>query len=85
MLAIEYTKAARKALEAMPANVRRLVVAKIEELAIDPARQHNNVTRLKGRPEFRLRVQDWRVIYRIVDDRLVLLILKIGARGGVYK
>jgi mRNA interferase RelE/StbE len=43
------------------------------------------VSRLQGRPEYRLRVQDWRVIYRLVDDRIVLLVIKIGARGQVYE
>ncbi len=38
-----------------------------------------------GRPESRLRVQDWRVIYRLLDDRLLLVIIKIGSRGEVYE
>ena len=46
---------------------------------------HNNVTRLQGRPEFRLRVHDCRVIYRVMDDRIVLLVIKIGSRGQVYE
>ena len=33
----------------------------------------------------RKRVQDWRVIYRVLDDRVVLLIIKIGVRGQVYE
>ena len=40
---------------------------------------------MQGRPEFRLRVQDWRVIYRLFDDRVVMLIIKIGGRGQVYE
>lgn len=30
------------------------------------------------------RVGDWRVIYELHDDQLVMLVLEIGARGGIY-
>ena len=35
--------------------------------------------RLQGRPEFGLRVHDWPVVYRVPDDRVVLLVIKIGS------
>lgn len=85
MHSIEFTREARKAIKAMPRNVRELVESKIEAVAAGPYAQHNNVTRMQGRPEFRLRVGDWRVIYRVLDDRVVLLVIKIGGRGQVYE
>lgn len=85
MHSIEFSAAADKTLARMPRDLRTLVLKKIEAVAVDPHAQHNNVTRLQGRPEFRLRVQDWRVIYRVLDDRVVLLVIKIGARGQVYE
>ncbi len=69
----------------LPRNLRALMEAKIDAVAADPYAQHNNVTRMQGRPEFRLRVHDWRVIYRVLDDRVVLLVIKIGGRGQVYE
>ena len=85
MYSIEFTRQATMVLQSMPRNVRELVREKVQALARDPYASSANVTRLQGRPEFRLRVQDWRVIYRVVDDRLVLLVIKIGARGEVYR
>lgn len=85
MYRIEYLKRADKALSKMPRNVRALVVAKIDELARDPFAPNNNVRKLAGTAGFRLRVQDWRVIYRVLDDRLVLLVVRIGPRGEVYE
>ena len=85
MHAIEFSREATKVLDKLPRNVRALVMQKIEAVAADPHTQHNNVTRMQGRPEFRLRVQDWRVIYRLFDDRVVMLIIKIGGRGQVYE
>lgn len=84
MFAIEYTKQARKALDSMPANVRRTVESKIEGLAVDPM-SAQNVKKLVGQPGYRLRVGDWRVIYDLDSGRLVVRVLLIGARGGVYQ
>ncbi|MDM0065823.1 hypothetical protein [Variovorax sp. J31P207] len=38
-----------------------------------------------GRPGYRLRAGDWRVIYTLESGRLVILVLEIGTRGGIYK
>ena len=84
MHSIEFTREARKTLKAMPRNVRELVLGKIEELAVNPTRTHN-VKKLVGRPGYRLRVGDWRVIYTLDAGRLVVRVLDIGARGGVYQ
>ena len=84
MHSIEFTREARKALKAMPRNLRELVLAKIDELAVDPMRAHN-VKELVGRPGYRLRVGDWRVIYTLDAGRLVVRVLDVGARGGVYQ
>ena len=34
---------------------------------------------------YRIRVGDWRVIYAIEDDRLLVLIVTVGPRGSVYR
>jgi len=85
MYSVEFTKAALKTMGAMPRDLRTLVLHKIKDVANNPlGAAHNNITRLVGRPEYRLRVHDWRVIYRVLDDRVVLLVIKIGTRGQVY-
>lgn len=80
----EFTRETRKTLKAMPRSVRELVLAKIDDLALDPMRAQN-VKKLVGRPGYRLRVGDWRVIYTLDAGRLVVRVLDIGARGGVYQ
>jgi mRNA interferase RelE/StbE len=84
MYSIEYTKQAVKALAAMPSTTRELVKAKIQALAANPTRA-TNVKKLVGRPGYRLRAGDWRVIYTLDSGRLVVLVLEIGTRGGIYK
>ena len=65
----------------MPANMARRIVGKIEAYAANPASQANNIKALKGTRAIRLRVSDWRVI---MEDDVVLDVLDIGARGGIY-
>jgi mRNA interferase RelE/StbE len=80
---IVYASGALRALRRMPANEARKIRSKIEQYADDPASLANNVKRLKGRPGYRLRIGDWRVIFdRNGRD---LTILAIGARGGIYE
>lgn len=79
---ISFTRQASRSLLRMPANTARLIRAKIDQLADDPASLANNVTALKGSDYSRLRVGNWRVIFTI--DLVVLAIIDIGPRGGIY-
>lgn len=81
---IEYTREAAKALATLPRNVRELVLGKIDGLARDPFGAAN-VKKLIGQPGYRLRVGDWRVIYDVDSGRLVVRVLRIGPRGGIYE
>lgn len=78
---IVYSKAARQAL--LRSNKRKLLLEKIEQLAIQPESLANNITQLQGREEWRLRVQDWRVIFLRQGDSL--LIRDIAPRASIYE
>jgi mRNA interferase RelE/StbE len=82
---ILFTKSADRALRKMPQDVARRIREKLDLIAEDPYAQHPNVTRLQNRPGYRLRVGDWRAIYEIEGEELVLLVLRIGSRGEVYR
>ena len=47
--------------------------------------QGQNIVVMQDVNAFRVRIGDYRVIYEINDDELVLIVIKIGARGDVYK
>jgi mRNA interferase RelE/StbE len=83
MHAIRYTAAALKALRRLPRNVADLIRQKVQEVAANPAAARN-VKKLKGREGYRLRVGDWRVVYDIEDGVLVLIVIDVGPRGGIY-
>lgn len=77
---IRFSRSALKALR--QSDKRVLLRQKIDELAAEPLALSTNVKKLQGRPEYRLRVQDWRIIFRIEKD--ILWIDDVGPRGSVY-
>jgi mRNA interferase RelE/StbE len=85
MYRLEFTKQADKALRRLPRDAAKLIVGKLEILAADPYAPNNNVKKLVERTGYRLRVGDWRVIYEIEDDRLVILVVAVGSRGAIYR
>lgn len=83
MKRVTYSRDAEKTLRSMPSNTRRLIVGKIEQYAADPASLANNVKALRGEAGyFRLRVGDWRVLFR--EDGLVISVTRIAPRGSAY-
>ena len=63
-------------------NVAARLMTKIEELAADPS-AYAQVIRLQGRPEKRLRVGDFRVLF--LEDDGELVVIDIGPRGSIYE
>jgi mRNA interferase RelE/StbE len=53
-------------------------------IANDPFASIPNAKKLQGRSGYRLRVGDWRVIYEINKDQIVIIVMKIAPRGEVY-
>jgi mRNA interferase RelE/StbE len=78
---IRYSALAKRAL--LKSNKRALIVQKIRQLAASPETLAANVKRLSGRPQSRLRVQDWRIIFEFDGD--TLLIDDIAPRGSIYE
>jgi mRNA interferase RelE/StbE len=69
-------------LEQLDPQVKQRVLTAIGRLVSDP--RSADLRKLKGRPESRLRVGDWRVILELdVDDRVVI-IERILPRGRAY-
>lgn len=85
MFEVVYNKQAKRALLKLPGKVAGRIRQKLSIIAQNPYDQHNNVTKLKDRPGYRLRVGDWRVIYKILDDQVCILVVKIAPRGSIYR
>ena len=64
-------------------DARRRIQAAIEFLAVEP--RPPAATRLVvGSGEWRVRTGDYRIVYEIHDNELVVLVLRVGHRREVY-
>lgn len=82
MLQIVYSRDAAKALRKIPGKQKLRILNAIEKVAENPARSDLDIKNLKGRPGYRLRVGDYRVIYS--ENGIVLDIEDVGPRGSIY-
>ncbi len=81
---IRYSKKALKYLLKLQPKLRDRIRNTIRKIA-DGNTQGLNIVAMQDVDAFRVRIGDYRVIYEINDDELVLIVIKIGARGDVYK
>lgn len=81
--AIEFRPAAIRALRKLDSTSSRRIRDAILLLARDPRPPASRP--LKGRDAWRVRVGDYRVIYRIEDERLVVVVVTVGHRRDVYR
>ena len=58
---------------------------KIESLAENPMASNNNVRKLTNHPGYRLRVGEWRVVYTVHEQALIIAVVRIAPRGDVYQ
>jgi mRNA interferase RelE/StbE len=82
---IVFTKQAIRSMQKMPRNLQDLVREKLDQIARDPFAALPNVTKLQNREGYRLRVGDWRLIYDLQKEKLVILVFKVAPRGEVYR
>lgn len=80
---IEFRPAAAKALRRLDPIARRRVQGAIALLARDP--RPPLARRLQGRPGLRVRVGDYRIIYTVDDDVLLVVVVTVDHRSDIYK
>jgi len=77
-------RSAQKEIQAVGTKKDRLrIVKRIQELASEP-RPHGS-EKLSGSPYFRVRQGNYRIVYEIQDELLVIHILKVGHRKDIYR
>lgn len=79
---IELRPAALRALKKLDAPVARRIQGAIALLAEDPRPPASRP--LRGRPGRRVRVGDYRIIYTVEDDVLLVVVVTLGHRRDVY-
>jgi len=79
---IELRPAAVRALRKLDPSVRHRLQGAIALLAQDP--RPPAARALQGRPGLRVRVGDYRIIYTVVDDALLVAVVTLRHRREVY-
>lgn len=81
---IEWKPSAAKELKRLPRDVIPRVVAAVGDLAANPFPQGN--AKLKGSQfTYRIRIGDYRVIYTVEAERLVIEIVRVRHRRDAYR
>ncbi len=81
---IEFSPRAARQFKDLPKQVQVRLKTKIDALSENP--RPRGVEKLKGEDDlYRIRVGDFRVIYQVKDNALIVLIVKIGDRKEVYQ
>ena len=79
--AVIWSEGAARELGKLDRSVAKRILEHVEGLREAPKR---GLRRLVGVPYYRLRVGDYRVIVEVLEDRLLILVLKVGHRRSVY-
>ena len=78
------TKSVQKQLDDLPAEFRLRVLIAIDQLKEEP--RPNGVKKLKGaKNEYRVRLSDYRLRYKINDKELLILLIHCKHRSEVYR
>jgi mRNA interferase RelE/StbE len=81
---VELKPSARKELERLPAKLIERIFPKLEGLASEP--RPSGCKKLKGgQREWRIRAGDYRVVYAVDDEKLLVSVTRIRHRSEVYE
>lgn len=83
MYRIEWSEKAIKQLGKLPRLIVKQIYRRVDSLGEDP--RPAGIKKLVGFPYYRIRVGDYRVIFDIHDDKLVILVLEVGHRKNIYR
>lgn len=81
---VELRPAARRELLKLPRRDQLRLIRAMDALAANP--RPKGVKKLTGLDDlYRIRMGEYRVVYQIQDDRLVVLVVRVGHRKDVYR
>ena len=80
---LQIKRSAVKELEAVRLRDRQRIARRIRTLATDP--RPPGCEKLSGQEKYRVRQGDYRIPYAVDDDRLTVVVVKIGHRRDVYR
>ena len=83
MYSIDFSKKAQKKLDRLSDAIADPILSAIGSLSDNPRPQ--GYKKLKGRKGYRIRVGNYRVIYEIFDEVLLIDVIDLGHRKEIYE
>jgi mRNA interferase RelE/StbE len=80
---IEFRPSARKTLVELPASERCRISKAIQRISENP--YGHGCKKLRNTDYWRIRAGDYRVVYSIVESKLIVVVIRIGHRREVYR
>jgi len=82
---VEFSPAARRQLRKLDPPILKRILRRIEKLEKQPRPKSAKKLQGSSEPLYRVRESDYRIVYSIEDDRLIVLVVRIGHRGEVCR
>ena len=80
---IDILPSAAKDISCLHPQMQKRVLRALNSLRENPY-SSQQVKALKGQDAFRLRVGEYRVVYRLENDRMVVVVIEVGTRSSIY-
>ena len=82
---IQLTEAAQKALQRLDVKTRKQIVNKIDDLRFEPKKRGKPLTaNLLGYRSIRAAGQRYRIIYKVLEDRIIVIVIAVGIMKEGY-
>jgi mRNA interferase RelE/StbE len=81
---IKNTKTAEKQLQKLPKDIQIRILNRYKTLCLNPRGQDTKKMVGWDYNQYRARVGDYRIIYTIEDDIILITVIKVGHRKNVY-
>jgi len=81
MYEIVFYDRANRQLKKLPLNLQERILASLERIRIRP---FSFVKRKQGTPYYIFRVGDYRLILDIKQNQLIIFVIEMGLRKGIY-
>ena len=86
MYKLLFLSSAKKEFKKLDIVVQKNIKEKLILLSTNPNILKNNIKALKGefKGKFRLRINQYRVVFQIIDNEMIITIITIGHRKEIY-
>ena len=80
---VKFTREAKKRIEKLDASVKNIIQKAIDSLAQNPYKGKPLSHELAGLYSYR--TSDYRIIYKIEEGQLIIIVVTVGHRREIYK